>query len=100
MNNEYIERLAAVGAACIEGNMKAAERIQHLPSPDPDELLAAGIKQLDSNGIIKMYLKLSECIFRFIKDRQGEDTITMGRERPGTRIEVSITLKDGEKNDD
>lgn len=98
--NEYIERIAAVGAACIKGNMEAAERIQHLPSPDPNELIAAAIKQLDSDGIFKQYLKLSECIFRSIKDRQGKDTITIGCERPGTRIEVSITLKDGEKNDD
>lgn len=51
MNNKYIERTAAVGIACIEGNMKAAERIQHLPSPDPNDLILAVIKQLDENGI-------------------------------------------------
>lgn len=97
--NEYVDRIAAVGAACIEGNMEAAERIQHLPSLSPNELIAAAIKQLDSEGIFKQYLKLSECLFRSIKDRQGEDTITIGCERPGTKIEVSITLKDGEEND-
>ena len=60
----------------------------------PDELIAAAIRKMDSEEIFKTYLKLSECLFRSIKHE--ENTITIGCERPGVKIEVSITVEESE----
>lgn len=94
----FISREEALHYANWEGAYKVALLIEDLPDPDPDELIAAALKQLDSEGIFKQYLKLSECLFRSIKDRQ-DDTITIGCERPGVKIEVSITLEEGDINE-
>lgn len=61
----------------------------------PNEMIAAAIKQMDSDELFKTYLKLSECLFRSITDRdEDENTITIGCERPGVKLEVSITVEE------
>ena len=60
----------------------------------PNELIAAAIKQMNSDELFKTYLKLSECLFRSIE--HDENTITIGCERPGVKLEVSITLEESE----
>ena len=64
----------------------------------PDEMIAAAIRQMDSDDIFRTYLKLSECIFRSITNRdEDSNTITIGCERPGVKIEVSITVEESEE---
>lgn len=66
----------------------------------PDEHIAAAIKQMNSEEIFKTYLKLSECIFRSIKNRkEDEHTINIGCERSGVKLEVSITLEEVNNNE-
>ena len=64
----------------------------------PDEMIAAAIRQMNSDDLFKTYLKLSECLFKAIKreDEDVENTLTIGCERPGVKLEVSITLEEGE----
>ena len=63
----------------------------------PDELIAAAIRQMNSDELFKTYLKLSECIYRSITNREeDENTIYIGCERPGVKLEVSITLEESE----
>ena len=95
----FISREEALHYANWEGAYKVALLIEDVPDPDPEELIAAAIKQLDSEGLFRNYLKLSECLFRSIKDRHGEDTITIGHERPGVKLEVSITVKEDKNNE-
>lgn len=65
----------------------------------PDELIAAAIRQMNSEDLFKTYLKLSECIFRSITNREDENTITIGCERPGVKLDVFITLEEAKDND-
>ena len=67
---------------------------------NPDQLIAAAIRQMNSEELFKTYLKLSECIFRSIINREkDDDTIYLGCERPGVKLEVSITLEESEKHE-
>ena len=60
----------------------------------PNEMIAAAIRQMNSEELLKTYLKLSECLFRSIKCE--EKNIIIGCERPGVKLEVSITLEESE----
>lgn len=62
----------------------------------PDELIAAAIRQMNSEELFKTYLKLSECLYRSITNREDEKTIHIGCERPGVKLDVSITLEESE----
>ena len=97
--NEYISREATIDALdCRDEYDDLVNTIREQPAAKSNELILAAFKQLDSDDIFREYLKISECIFRSINDRQA-DTITIGCERPGVQVEVSITVKDGESND-
>lgn len=92
----FISREEALHYANWEGAHKVALLIEDVPDPDPDELIAAAIRQMDSEQLQKMYLKMSECLFRSIMNRpEGDDTVHFGLTRPGTLVNVDITVKDG-----
>lgn len=92
----FISREEALHYANWEGAYKVALLIEDVPDPDPDELIAAAIRQMDSEQLQKMYLKMSECLYRSIMNRpEGEDTVHFGLTRPGTVVNVDITVKDG-----
>lgn len=92
----FISRGEALHYANWEGAQKVALLIDELPDPDPDELIAAAIRQMDSEQLQKMYLKMSECLFRSIMNREeGCETVHFGCSRPGTVVNVDITVKDG-----
>lgn len=94
----FISRDEALHYANWEGAHKVSLLIDELPDPDPDELIVAAIRQMDSEQLQKMYLKMSECLFRSIMNRpEGEDTVRFGLTRPGTVLTVDITVKEGEK---
>lgn len=63
----------------------------------PNELIAAAIRQMDSEELIKTYLKLSECLFRSIEHENEVNTITIGCELSRAKLEVSITLEESEE---
>ena len=91
----FISREEALHYANWEGAYKVALLIEDVPDPDPDELIAAAIRQMDSEQLQKMYLKMSECLFRSIRNRPEGDTVHLGVFRPGTLVNVYITVKDG-----
>lgn len=88
----FISREEALHYANWEGAYKVALLIEDVPDPDPDELIAAAIRQMDSEQLQKM----SECLFRSIMNREeGCETVHFGCARPGTVVNVDITVKDG-----
>ena len=94
----FILRSEALYYANWEGAQKVALLIDELPDPDPNELIAAAIKLMDSEQLQKMYLKLSECLYRAIINKsEKDDTVHFGCARPGTVVEVDITVKDGDQ---
>lgn len=95
----FISRDEAVRYAFREGDYKVSIHIDDLPNPDPDELIAAAIKQMNLEDIFRKYLKISECLFRSITNRkEDENTINIGCERPGVKLEVSITVEESDIN--
>ena len=58
----FISRTEAIHYANWEGAQKVSLLIDQLPDPDPDELIAAAIKLMDSEQLQLMYMKLSEMI--------------------------------------
>lgn len=62
----------------------------------PNEMIAAAIKQMDSEELFKTYLKLSECLFMAIEREDDENTITIGCETRRHKLEVSITVEEVE----
>ena len=62
----------------------------------PNEMIAAAIRQMNSEDLLKTYLKLSECLFRSLKYEDEKNTVIIGCEIPRAKLEVSITLE--EKN--
>ena len=92
----FISRSEALHYANWEGAQKVSLLIDELPDPDPNELIAAAIKLMDSEQLQMMYLKLSECLYRAIINKsEKDDTVHFGCVRLGTVVEVDITVKDG-----
>lgn len=92
----FISRSEVLHYANWEGAQKVSLLIDELPDPDPNELIAAAIKLMDSEQLQMMYLKLSECLYRAIINKsEKDDTVHFGCARPGTVVDVDITVKDG-----
>ena len=92
----FISREEALNYANWEGAYKVALLIEDIPDSDPKEMIAAAIRQMNSEELIKTYMKLSECLYRSIVNRGDENTILLGGERPGSKLEISITIEESE----
>ena len=64
----------------------------------PNDMIAAAIEQMNIYELFKTYMMLSECLYRSIeREDDEENTITIGCEGPGVKLEVSITLEESEE---
>ena len=94
----FIPRSEAIYYATWEGAPKVALLIDELTDPDPKELVLAAMKMMNSDQLLDMYLKLSESIFRGLKNKFKEhDTVHIGGVHQSAVVEVEITVKEGDQ---